>query len=67
MQRVIQAARKESHDRWQREEQWGKDAMTALMRHYGGDSQAAHLAAIVLALLRDREERERYIDGSRCQ
>jgi hypothetical protein len=41
--------------------QWTKDAKTALMHHYGKEDAAAHLAAIVLALLQDRQERELYI------
>jgi hypothetical protein len=48
----------------QRAEQWTKDAKTALMRHYGKDDTAAHLAAIVLALLQDRQDRELYIKRS---
>ena len=48
----------------QRAEQWTRDARAALMQHYGKGDSAAHLAAIVLALLQDRQERERYIERS---
>jgi len=41
--------------------QWDKAARVALMRHLGKDDQIAHLASIVLALLGDREDRERWI------
>jgi hypothetical protein len=43
-----------------RTEQWAKDARAALMQHYGKNDTAAHLGAIVVALLADREERECY-------
>jgi len=39
---------------------WAKDAGIALTQLYDKDDTAAHLAVIVLALLADREERERY-------
>ena len=44
----------------QRAELWDKDARAALTRHYGKNDATAHLAIVVLALLADREERERY-------
>jgi hypothetical protein len=44
----------------ERAAQWATDAGVALVRHYGKDNATAHLAVIVLALLTDREERERY-------
>jgi hypothetical protein len=46
----------------QRAEQWTRDARVALVRYYGEDDTAAHLAAIALALVQDRLERERYIE-----
>lgn len=48
----------------QRAEQWATDAKTALTHHYGKEDTAAHLAAIVLALLQDRQGRERFIERS---
>jgi hypothetical protein len=51
----------------QRAAQWAKDAGVSLMRHYGKDDSVAHMAAIVLALLQDREEREKYLERSRNQ
>lgn len=44
--------------------QWAKGARVALMQHYGKDDRAAHCPVIVLALLEDREERERFIERS---
>jgi len=44
----------------QRAAEWAKDAGRALTRFYGRDDATAHLAIIVLALLADRAERERY-------
>lgn len=44
----------------QRAGQWAKDAGVALTQHYGKDDAIAHLAVIVLALLADRAERERF-------
>ena len=44
----------------ERAAQWAIDADVALVRHYGKDNATAHLAVIVLALLADRKERERY-------
>jgi hypothetical protein len=44
----------------ERAAQWANDAGLALTRFYGKDDATAHLAVIVLALLADREERERY-------
>lgn len=44
--------------------QWDADARIALMRNYGKNETTAHLASVVLALLQDREERERYIQRS---
>jgi hypothetical protein len=44
----------------QRAAQWAKDAGFALTQHYGKDNVTAHLAVVALALLADREERERY-------
>lgn len=44
----------------QRAAQWAKDAGLALTQHYGKDDAAAHLAIVVLALLADRADRERY-------
>lgn len=44
----------------QRAAQWAKDAGLALTQHYGKDEAVAHLAIIVLALLADRADRERY-------
>ncbi|HET7104280.1 MAG TPA: hypothetical protein VFI20_09350 [Terracidiphilus sp.] len=40
--------------------QWAKDAEVFLMQRYGKDEAGAHLATVVIALLADREERERY-------
>ena len=42
--------------------QWAKQAQLALLRHYDKDSDAGHLAAVVLILIADRDERERYIE-----
>ncbi len=50
-----------------RAEQWFKDATLALMHHHGGNGEIANLASIVVALLCDREERERYIVRSSPQ
>jgi hypothetical protein len=47
--------------------QWSEDAATALMRSYGTDETIGHFASIVLALIRDREERENYLERSRNQ
>jgi hypothetical protein len=44
--------------------QWDRDARVALMRHLGKNEEAARDASIILALLADREERERYISRS---
>jgi hypothetical protein len=40
---------------------WDKCATTALMRNLDKNEEIAHLASITLALLADREDRERYI------
>ena len=40
--------------------QWARDASLALTQHYGKNEASAHLAVIVLTLLADRDERERY-------
>jgi hypothetical protein len=47
-----------------RAEKWASDAMRALMCHHGKNEEISNLASIVLALLRDREERERYVARS---
>lgn len=44
----------------QRAARWAKDAGLALTQHYGKDERIAHFAIIVLALLADRAERERF-------
>jgi hypothetical protein len=44
----------------ERAAQWANDAGVALTRFYGKNDATAHLAVIVLALLKDREERERF-------
>jgi hypothetical protein len=41
--------------------QWAKDAGTALMRNLDKNAETAHLASIILALIADRQGRERYI------
>jgi hypothetical protein len=40
---------------------WAKDAAIALVRHLDKDEEISRLSSIILALLADREERERYI------
>lgn len=47
----------------QRVDKWSKDAWITLTQHYGKNDTAAHLAAVVLVLLADREDRERFISG----
>jgi|HubBroStandDraft_1064217.scaffolds.fasta_scaffold982199_1 hypothetical protein len=44
----------------QRAAQWAEDAGVALTQHYGKKDEIAHLAVIVLTLLADRAERERF-------
>lgn len=44
----------------QRAAEWTKDAGAALMRKLGKNQETSHLAAVVLALLEDRKEREDY-------
>jgi hypothetical protein len=39
---------------------WEKDAKIHLVKYYGKDEAGAHMAIVVLALLADRYERERY-------
>jgi hypothetical protein len=49
--------------------QWEQDARTLLARFYGTGTPVAHMAAVVLALLRDREDLLHYaerIAGSRA-
>jgi hypothetical protein len=41
--------------------QWDRDARIALMRHLGKNEEVARYASIILALLADREDCERYI------
>lgn len=45
--------------------QWTKYAGVALMRDLDKNNEIAHLASIILALLVDREDRERYIRDQR--
>ncbi len=45
-----------------RVQQWEQDARKLLARYYGSSEPAAHLAAVVLALLRDREDLTRYAE-----
>jgi hypothetical protein len=40
--------------------QWSKDAKILLARCYGQDEALAHMAIVVLALLEDRDQWERY-------
>jgi hypothetical protein len=44
----------------QRAAQWANDACVALTQHYGKNERTAHLATVVLALLADRADRERF-------
>ena len=39
-----------------RAQEWDREARDALARFYGTDQLAGHLAGIVLALLRDRQD-----------
>lgn len=39
-----------------RAQQWDREARDALARFYGTDDPAGHLAVVVLALLRDRQD-----------
>ena len=48
----------------QRAKQWNKDASVALMQHYGKGDTVAHPAAVIVALLADRSERELFIERS---
>jgi len=44
----------------ERAAQWNKDAKVLLTRSYGKDEALAHMAIVVLALLEDRDQWERY-------
>jgi hypothetical protein len=46
--------------------QWEQDARTALARFYGTGAPVAHMAAVVLALLRDRQDLLRYAAERAC-
>jgi hypothetical protein len=49
----------------ERAAQWAKDEGTALTRNLDKNTETAHLASILLALLADREGREQYVPEQR--